>query len=76
MPSNAGSNMDLTEIMRLAQTPAGQKLVSMLQQSSGQELRGALEKASSGDYRDAQKAIRSFLTNPEAQALLEQLRRQ
>ena len=35
MPSNAGSNMDLTEIMRLAQTPAGQKLVSMLQQSSG-----------------------------------------
>ena len=44
MPSNPGSNMDLSEIMRLAQSPAGQKLLSMLQQSGGQELRGAMEK--------------------------------
>lgn len=76
MPSNPGSNMDLSEIMRLAQSPAGQKLLSMLQQSGGQELRGAMEKASAGDYRDVQKTIQSFLSNPEAQALLEQLRRQ
>lgn len=76
MPSNAGPNMDLTEIMRLAQSPAGQKLLTMLQQSGGQELRGAMEKASAGDYGDARKTIQSFLANPEAQALLEQLRRQ
>ena len=76
MPNNADPNMDSTELIRLAQSPIGRKLLTMLQQSSGQELRGAMEKASSGDYRDAQKAIRSFLTNPEAQALLEQLRRQ
>ena len=76
MPSNPGSNMDLSEIMRLAQSPAGQKLLSMLQQSGGQELHSAMEKASGGDYRDAQKAIQAFLSNPEARALLEQLRRQ
>lgn len=76
MPNNAGPNMDPAEIMRLAQTPAGRQLLTMLQKSGGQELRSAMEKASGGDYRDAQKAIQAFLSNPEAQALLEQLRRQ
>ena len=76
MPSNAGSNMDLTEIMRLAQTPAGRQLLTMLQESGGQELQNAITKASGGDYRDAQKAVASFLSDPEARALLEQLRRQ
>lgn len=76
MPNNAGSNMDSSELMRLAQSPAGRKLLTMLQESGGQELRSAVEKASGGDYRDAQKAIQAFLSNPEAKALLEQLRRQ
>ena len=76
MPNNAGPNMDPAEIMRLAQTPAGRQLLTMLRKCGGQELRSAMEKASGGDYRDAQKAIQAFLSNPEARALLEQLRRQ
>lgn len=74
MQNHANSNVDPAELMRLAQSPAGQKLLAMLRQSGGQELRGAMEKASGGDYRDAQKAVQAFLSNPEAQALLEQLR--
>ena len=76
MQNNAASNMDPTEIMRLAQSPAGQRLLTMLWESGGQELQNAMVKASGGDYRDAQRAVESFLSNPEAQALLEQLRRQ
>lgn len=76
MQNNAASNMDPTEIMRLAQSPAGQRLLTMLRESGGQELQNAMVKASGGDYRDAQRAVESFLSNPEAQALLEQLRRQ
>ena len=76
MQNNAAPNMDPTEIMRLAQSPVGQRLLTMLQKSGGQELQSAITKASGGDYRDAQKAVASFLSNPEAQALLEQLRRQ
>ena len=76
MQNNAAPNMDPTEIMRLAQSPAGRRLLTMLRESGGQELQNAMAKASGGDYRDAQRAVESFLSNPEAQALLEQLRRQ
>ena len=76
MPNNADPNMDSTELIRLAQSPIGRKLLTMLQESGGQELHSAMEKASGGDYRDAQKAIQAFRSNPEARALLEQLRRQ
>lgn len=75
MPNHSTPNMDPAEIMRILQTPAGQQLLAMLRGGNAQQLRNAAEKASGGDYRDAQKAIREFLSNPEAQALVEQLRR-
>ena len=74
MQNHANSNMDPAELMRMAQSPAGQRLLAMLRQNGAQELWGAMEKASGGDYRDIQKALQTFLNNPEAQALVEQLR--
>ncbi len=76
MHNNVAPNIDPAEIMRLAKSPVGQRLLTMLQESGGQELQNAITKASGGDYRDAQKAVASFLSNPEARALLEQLGRQ
>lgn len=75
MENKPDSPMDLSEVMRLARSPAGQQLLALLQKSSGEELRSAMEKASAGDYSQAKKTINAFLSTPEAKALMEQLRR-
>lgn len=75
MQSFPDSSIDMSELMRLAQSPAGQQLLSMLQQNAGTELQSAMEKAAAGDYSQAQKTISAFLSSPEAKKLLEQLGR-
>ncbi|MEE0109299.1 MAG: hypothetical protein UEP57_00190 [Oscillospiraceae bacterium] len=64
---------DMSELLRLAQSPAGQQLMALLQQSGGRELESAVAKASAGDYTQAKQALSSLLSTPEAQALLKQL---
>lgn len=64
---------DMTQLLKLAQSPAGQQLLSMLRQSGGDVLEAAITQASSGNYQQAKDAISSLLEAPEAQALLKQL---
>jgi hypothetical protein len=66
-------NLDLKQLMKLAQSPAGQQLLHMLQHQGGKELQEAVQKASSGDYRQAKQALSSLLETPEAKQLLKQL---
>lgn len=73
MQNHAESPMDMTELLRIVQSPAGQQLISALQQSGGKELQSAMAKAAAGDYSQAQKTISAFLSTPEAQQLLKQL---
>ena len=63
---------DMSQLMKLAGSPAGQQLLSMLQKSGGSALREAIDKASAGDYAQAQKTLSGLLANPQAQALLKQ----
>jgi len=58
---------------KLAQNPAAQQLVKLLQTNGGQELRAALEQAAAGDYTSAQKAISALMQDPQAQRLFEKL---
>lgn len=67
---------DMSELLRLAQSPAGQQLIALLQRTGGKELQSAVMKASSGDYEQAKQSLSSLLANPEAQALLKQLEEQ
>ena len=64
---------DMSELFRLAQSPAGQQLITLLQRTGGNELQNAVAKASSGDYEQAKQTLSSLLASPEAQALLKQL---
>lgn len=64
---------DLSQLIKLAQSSAGQQLLSLLQRSGGEALQSAIAKASAGDYREAQKQLSSLLSTPEAQALLKQM---
>lgn len=58
----------------LADTPAGRQLKELLQQTNAKGLRQAMDQAAKGDYATAKQTIETFLSTPEAAALLRQLR--
>ena len=66
-------NLSMEDAKRLAQTAAGQKLLSLLQAQSPRQLQTAMQQASSGDYEQLKKTLGAFMASPEAQALLKQL---
>ena len=70
---NPGPSMQ--DAMRLVQTPAGQKLIQMLQQNGGDSLHAAIEQAAAGNYTQAKQVISDLMNNPEAKKLIEQLGR-
>lgn len=72
MPNPSPSMQDA---MRLVQTPAGQKLIQMLQQNGGDSLHAAIEQAAAGNYTQAKQVISDLMNNPEAKKLIEQLGR-
>lgn len=64
---------DMTELFRLAQTPAGRQLIAMLQKSGGTRLNEVITKAAAGDYAQAKETLSDLLSSPEAQVLLKEL---
>lgn len=67
------SDFSMQEAMRLAQSPAGQQLIALLQQQNSAQLQNAIHAAATGDYQNAKNALSSLLNTPEAQELLQQL---
>lgn len=61
---------DFSEILKLAQTPQGRRLIAMLQSSDPAALGSALTNAKAGDFEAAKSALSGILEDPEAQALL------
>ena len=66
---------DFSDIMRLAQSPEGRKLIAMLQSADTIVLNTALSSAQAGDYNTAKEALSGILSTPEAQALLNKMGR-
>lgn len=64
---------DMGELIRLARTPAGQKLIAFLQRQGGSGLQRAISSAAAGDYAHAREILSQLLSAPEAQALLKEL---
>ena len=64
---------DLSKLMQLARSQAGQLLIALLQQNGGEALQNALTKASAGDYSQAQQTLSQLLEDPQAKQLLSQL---
>ena len=73
--SGIPGNIPMQEVLRLAASPAGQKLIAMLQQQGGSEVQSAMEQASAGDYTQAKRIIEALLKDPQAQKLLKDLGR-
>ena len=66
-------NFSIQDAMRLASTPAGQELLSLLRRSDSAQLQQAAQLASAGNYTQAQQLLSGFLRDPEVQQLLFQL---
>ena len=74
MQENSNQNL-IQEALRLANTPAGQQLLALMQQKGGDALSKAMNSAAAGNYDQAKQALSSLLADPEARKLLEQLGR-
>lgn len=64
---------DRNELMKIACSPAGQKLLALLQANSRKELESITAAAAAGNMQEAAKQLSALLEGSEAQALLNQL---
>ena len=68
-------DFSMQEALRLAQSPAGQQLLAILQRSDGAQLQKIKDQAAAGDYKNAAQMLNSLLSSQEAKQLLDQLGR-
>lgn len=66
-------SFSMEEAKRLAQSDAGQKLYSSLQQTHGQQLQDVMAQATAGNYTAVKKTISEMLNTPEVKAFLQQM---
>lgn len=69
-------NFDPQQLVKLARSPAGQKLMEALRQSGGQEVDKAASLANNGNLDQARQALSGILADPGIQSLLRQLEEQ
>ena len=69
-------NFSMEEAMKMANSPAAQQLIAMLQQTNSAQLQKAMDLASAGDMKNAGNIINSLLSeSDQAQKLADKLRR-
>ncbi len=68
-------NFSAEDVKKIAQSPAGQQLYQLLQQTQSQQLKDAMAQAAAGDMEQVKKTVSAMMQSPEARALLDQLRR-
>lgn len=73
--SELPQDISMQQIMRIAASPAGQQLLSLLQRQGGDDFRAAMDSAAAGNYDQVKRSLSSLLSTPEAQELLKQLGR-
>lgn len=74
MHSNSGSNQDYGALLKIANSPDGQRLLSMIRQQGGDQYAEAMQQAEDGDYSGAREMISKIMSSPEAMQLIEKIR--
>lgn len=67
---------DIAKILKIAQSPAGQQLLTILRASGKNDLDSIAANAASGNLEEAKQKLSTLLTTKEAQDLLKQLENQ
>lgn len=65
---------DLAALIKIANSPAGRQLLSLVAQNRDEQFDEALHQAEAGDYTQAQKKLQQILSTPEAQDLIKEIR--
>ena len=66
-------NFSMEHAIALAASPAGRRLIQLMQQKGGADLGKAQNLAAAGDMDKAKEALSSLLKDPQIQSLLSQL---
>ena len=66
-------DFSIQKAKQLAQTPEGQQLMAMLQQTDSAQLHKATEAASAGNYQQAGTLLQALLSSPEARQLIRKI---
>ena len=74
MNNQSGSGQDYGELLKIANSPDGQKLLSMIQERGGDQYAQAKQQAERGDYSGAKEMISKIMSSPEAMQLIEKIR--
>lgn len=74
MEKDTLNNSEYSKVLKIANSPEGQRLLSLIRQYGGDSLPRAMEQAEQGDYADAREIIARFLDDPEAKDLVEKIR--
>ena len=64
---------DIPQLIQLASSPAGQRLLAYLKQSDENTIQQAADHAKNGDLSQAAQLVSKLLQDPQAKALLQQL---
>ncbi len=66
-------DFSVQEAMRIASSPAGQRLLAMLRQTDSAKLQQAVKQATTGEYAQAQQTISELLSAPQVQEALKEM---
>ena len=66
-------NFSIQELIRLANSPAGQQLLAYLQENNPTGVKQAMSQAASGDRQELGKTLAQLLSSPQAQELMRRL---
>ncbi len=66
-------NLTMEDAMKLAKSPAGKQLFSLLNQTDSNAVSQAMKQAREGDYSAAGQSLNALLKNPDVQKLLKEL---
>ena len=72
--SNPFQNYSKEQLMAMAQSDAGKKLIALLQQTNSAQLQQAMNQAAAGNYAQVKDTLSSVLNNEQAQKLLKEMR--
>lgn len=73
MEKNSGE-FDFSSLLKIANSPAGQRLLSLVQKNRDDRFDQALHQAQSGDYTQAQQLLSKMLSTKEGQELMKEIR--
>lgn len=74
MDNQSGSGQDYGELLKIANSPEGQKLLSLIQERGGNQYAQAMRQAEGGDYSGAKEMISKIMSSPDAMKLIEKIR--